>query len=645
MAWLKFAKRDSLCVLVPLMLVAASVALSPTEAYAGVQRDSVPATAAPLFNVRVIAAGIADYPEEASLVRFSATEKDAQSIHSIFSAFYQKGKPGLAQPILLVGKLATRQALLAALSVPPRDPQNERGYTRNITLFFWSGHTRLPPDKRDLFLPTYGPPSERDLEDSNTTLAKDFEVSLMKDILPKFSGDSALIFVCDCVHSAEFSENLGTEDLKSMTVISAGRPGETVYEHLDGGRFTTAFAQFLTAETPGDFPRTWWSAADLYVYTHNALLRHGFTNQLPTLRGVNAHKHRFHYTPASAGVTLALDSGLLKSFVEGPVSLEASRSRVDGQLLPERKVITLGQEQGTMLQRGLHRIGQKGRQQLAYWAGDKLVSFPEPYRTSRAVLVAIDDYDRKRDPKRRPPTGLPQLGFMAQGAEKLRAELIKLGFPRENITTYYDERAESGAIEETLKEYWEGGRYANTDRLFFYFAGHGLEHDGQGLLATYDYDPQKPTITSLHMNSINQLHFRNVRAHHFLVALDACLSGLALPKQLSGYGTGGRQRDEGYEAILVDLKDRARNLLVASTASQPALAKGEGLFTRALTEAMQGEGDANKDGITTFGELEGFLRYVVVDRAGKEGFDQTPEGRSFTTFGNGRVLFLTGLEN
>lgn len=62
---------------------------------------------------------------------------------------------------------------------------------------------------------------------------------------------------------------------------------------------------------------------------------------------------------------------------------------------------------------------------------------------------------------------------MKENAKLLAESLHKFGFPEENIITLFDANATSQALEDSLKLFWRGGKYAYADRLFFYFGGHG----------------------------------------------------------------------------------------------------------------------------------------------------------------------------
>ena len=282
----------------------------------------------------------------------------------------------------------------------------------------------------------------------------------------------------------------------------------------------------------------------------------------------------------------------------------------------------------------------KGRL-LAWYENRTLAVFEHPYKNSYAVIVAIDDYERKKDPRRRGPTGFRQLGQMVSWAEKLKATLLQHGFASDHVLTFYNQEADSKDVNAALETFWAGGKRADADRLFFYFGGHGSHVEDVGYLVTYDYDPQKPTLTSLLMRDLTGRHSDNILAHHFLVALDACSSGLAV----STLGDEQRQQDRaerrrvrGLSIIRNDTTPKARNVLVAGTGDQSALYDNGGVFTQALVRGLQGEGDLNHDGIIQFPELAVFVSDEVADAVSnkidqKVGYYKLPRAA-------GEVLFL-----
>lgn len=330
-----------------------------------------------------------------------------------------------------------------------------------------------------------------------------------------------------------------------------------------------------------------------------------------------------------------------------PEVLEASEIQINQERLqvvdvdPEKKTFKLLGDPG-ILKRGTNWIASLDDRWRFWWQDGKLHRMPNPYERSYAILVAIDDYDRLKDPKLH-PTGLDPLGKMVPGAQKLKAALMRLGFPGGHITTLYDQDATSDRIHQELERFWKGGDRSGAHRLVLYFGGHGQGTDGRGSLVTYDYDPASPARTSFLMGDFVSRHFAHVDVHHLLVALDACSSGLAIPglNTLDNVDEERLKQFRQLSVVLGDTEERARNLLLAGTEDERALYDEGGVFTRALIDGLQGQADWNQDGVIQFGELSLHIKNQVTAIARTAGVKQRPSYYRGTDFGSGEVLFFT----
>jgi uncharacterized caspase-like protein len=281
---------------------------------------------------------------------------------------------------------------------------------------------------------------------------------------------------------------------------------------------------------------------------------------------------------------------------------------------------------------------------LLWYEERRLQVFEAPYQNSFAVIAAIDDYDRLKDAEARGPTGYPPLTNMVPYAKRLKQALIQLGFPEGNVITLFDEQATSDNLENALGEFWIGGSFENADRVILYFGGHGDHVDGNGFLVTYDFVSERPTRTSFLMSDFVGRQFPGITADHLLVAIDACSAGLAVPgaQTLGRWDRLRRQRFATLAQIRADRSEKARNMLVAGTDEEPAVAAdGGGIFTLALISGLSGDADWLTDGVIQFNELAAHVDREVTSWAAGLGVQQNPEAFVATQFGRGKVLFLT----
>lgn len=341
---------------------------------------------------------------------------------------------------------------------------------------------------------------------------------------------------------------------------------------------------------------------------------------------------------ASSGERFVVDGGLPDDIAH------AGTIQVNGSLIAiepnpaSSEIRFLGGGNDGQIHQGLNVVGA-----AKFWVEEqRLTRFSAPYQQSYAIVVAIDDYQRKRDPQHRGPTNFDALDDMVSGARKLADTLTTVGFPRRNIITLFDQQATSAAIEATLRDFWEGGKYASADRLLFFFGGHGeMTKEGQPLMVTYDYDSKRATATSFLMNDLADRQSRNLQPRQVLFALDACHAGLAI--HLDDGSPQEQARLQKFQKLAVVRRDtdaKARNLLVAGTNEQRALYRGGGLFTKALIEGLEGKADLNHDGVVQFDELAFWIRNRVTTQAAAEGVIQDPNEQVLDRFGPGRMLFI-----
>lgn len=374
---------------------------------------------------------------------------------------------------------------------------------------------------------------------------------------------------------------------------------------------------------------------DVYYYFETKIAEH----YLPS--DINIYNSYNHSNPNSE----ILEFSFVDTIPKQLLSLE--EINVNGHIIeknslkPKSQKIIIKKSEENIFKNGINFI-QDQKDKFIFWIEEnKLLSFNNPYRTSFAIIVAISDYDRIHDPSKRGPTGYTPLDFMTRQAMNLTEVLKKQGFPQENIITLFNNAAISKAIEDSLKLFWDGGKYSDAERIVFYFGGHGDKYNNNHVLITYDFDPKKPILSGFLSNQLITSHFKQIKAKHMLVAIDACNAGMALtlsspvldPKRIKNF--------KRLNIIERDTKNRARNMLLAGTDDQKAIAINEAIFTKFFILALQGEADYNNDGLIQFDEISLYLSNEVYQFTKiNAGYVQNPTSSVHTAFGNGRILFL-----
>ncbi|MBV7335483.1 caspase family protein [Chloroflexi bacterium TSY] len=268
---------------------------------------------------------------------------------------------------------------------------------------------------------------------------------------------------------------------------------------------------------------------------------------------------------------------------------------------------------------------------------------PTKFENNLAVVIGINDYNH----------GIPPLRTARADAKRLDEILTKHHNYEVNLLV---EEVSSQRLTTLLHEELPK-QMGKDDRLLFYFAGHGIALDGDdgpaGHLIPQDADGADSS-TFLPMKTVHDA-LTALPCRHCLIILDCCFSGAfrwAAMRNLSmPPSTLYRERYERY------LRSPAWQIVTSAAYDQEALDSltGAGFGTRndegqnhspfaqALFRALEGEGDANQDGVLIATELYLFLRDNVEVKAEVEArHRQTPGLWPLDKHDKGEFVFLLG---
>ncbi|GEM_PF-62513 len=243
------------------------------------------------------------------------------------------------------------------------------------------------------------------------------------------------------------------------------------------------------------------------------------------------------------------------------------------------------------------------------------------YANSWAAVIGINRY---RHP------ALKFLDAAVGDAQRVRAALLRLGFPANQVFTLTEGQATKAAIENLLADRLR--RLAQPeDRVVVYFAGHGttekLRGDvEEGYLLPVDADPENLFATAISMTALKQIAARQ-RAKHVLFAVDACYSGYAI------YKTRGITNP----ALVEELTRRpAIQILTAGRAGDLAQERdGQGLFTKVLLAGLEGQADQRGWGWVSLNQLGEYVQARVFAESDKR---QLPQYGNLE--GEGQFVFV-----
>jgi hypothetical protein len=199
-----------------------------------------------------------------------------------------------------------------------------------------------------------------------------------------------------------------------------------------------------------------------------------------------------------------------------------------------------------------------------------------------------------------------------------------LGVAAGNVVELYDGRASREAIMSALGT-WLRSRAVNPeDTVFVYFAGHGAperdvaaqdEDKIRKYLLAYETKVGALFSTAIPMDEIARV-FQRIAAERIVFFLDSCYSGAGGGRTIFAENTRAVLSD-GFLNRLAAGKGR---IILASSRPNEVSAEsdeiGHGYFTYYLLRGLQGEADANRDGVVDLDEITIFLNEVVPRETG-----------------------------
>ncbi len=236
---------------------------------------------------------------------------------------------------------------------------------------------------------------------------------------------------------------------------------------------------------------------------------------------------------------------------------------------------------------------------------------------SYALVIGISEYPNL--PKNR------QLEFPFRDAAEVYTALISSEggqFPPENVHRLLGKDATLANMRKELEE-WLPSVTKADDRVVVYFAGHGfLFPDGKAYLAPYDVDPADGPKTSYSMDRLGKVIGSKIQGKWKVLLTDACHSGAITPEADTARINASLLQIDPSMFSLTASRDRE------SSFESERWGGGHGAFTYFVIKGIQGEADADGDGVVTADELGEYVR-VNVRRETKQSQNPTFERGSF----------------
>jgi hypothetical protein len=262
------------------------------------------------------------------------------------------------------------------------------------------------------------------------------------------------------------------------------------------------------------------------------------------------------------------------------------------------------------------------------------------FRRSLAVVIGIDTYGE----------GIPKLRSAVNDASAIADALERdHGF---EVLRLLDDDARLPRLQTLLREELPA-RVGPEDRLLFYFAGHGIAHEGESGPAGYLVPAHAARADLRQFLPMQVLHdaLAGLPVRHALVVLDCCFAGTF---RWSGMRDVEPVADKIPRKIYRERYDRylrspAWQVLTSTAEDQRALdvlagdrREGEephSPFARALLEALAGGGDLTQDNVITADELAIRVRQIVSAAADGASFPQDPQLFPLARHRGGQFVF------
>ncbi len=227
-----------------------------------------------------------------------------------------------------------------------------------------------------------------------------------------------------------------------------------------------------------------------------------------------------------------------------------------------------------------------------------------------AVLIGINDYHESLGP----------LNYCVNDTKLLRETLTseQCGFEPDNVLMLTEDQSREhqptfGNIHSWLGTWLQ--RPGPDDLVLVYFAGHGREYKGSGFLAPCDATLESLGVTGIPIQYIREM-LERCNADRKVLMLDACHSG------------AGRDVAPMTAAFKDELEDGRGLYTIASCDAEQIShewpAKGQGVFTFFLAEAIKESAPAEADGRVTLDGVYNATRERVLEWSRSKRIKQEP---------------------
>jgi uncharacterized caspase-like protein len=245
-------------------------------------------------------------------------------------------------------------------------------------------------------------------------------------------------------------------------------------------------------------------------------------------------------------------------------------------------------------------------------------SLSQFYGKSYALVVGVNTYPNSKG-------RFQNLKYAVADAEAVAQRLKALDF---EVILLTEGRATKREIVTSLERIGKNSR--PTDRIVFYFAGHGDTTETaatklqRGFILPSNYDPDSHRHTAISMDELKGIS-EETHAQHMLYAMDSCFSGSLLGARSGKLNPMGASL---YDRLKKLTDKRAHVVITAGAKDEKALEiDGHGVFTKTLLDALSEDEEFpekaawKEQGFLTSFDLASFIK----NRINRINSDQQPQ--------------------
>ncbi len=441
----------------------------------------------------------------------------------------------------------------------------------------------------------------------------------------------------------------GSKVLRAKTATPlAARAGDILFS---GDSLKSEGAPVSFVYCPGKTSQTLDPATDVLLDTQQVKVRSGKigstkpanTCYLPTVARVSAASEQHYGVSMTRG--LAKPEGDVIAFDALPAAVKAQLAPLEAALKADPNDAQALVEEATIFERAKlepNALAAFRKASVlwpdAVWIRGRIFELEEHLATDAAIKAAAIAPDAKtfamivgigKYQKLPQDLWLQFPGADAKAFGEFLASKAGGNVPADQMMVLSDEQATTAALRNAFHTFLKS-RPGKKDTVFILLAGHGTVDTRGAYLVTYDSDPQDLSTTALSMAELQKLVEEELgQVGRVVLMADVCRAT-----------TIGNTKPASIAAVVEKLGEAPGEML-GLMASRPKEVSsegtqyggGHGAFTWSILQALEGQGDENKDKAVSAGEL---IDYVRTDVPGKSGNKQHP--RDFGNMENATKL-------